>query len=445
MKSRVGVTLVIVLLYCLVGEDVTLSTDLYISYVRRWMITEEPARTVKPPLTLLWEKSPIWFESWNAGGLFESPSRRIVETKDGFVTVIRKTVNLLSKEDGRTLWTMDLQGGDIVDWKVVGTFMLYSSVNYRTKERTRAALDLIERKDKWVQKDTVPALYQPDMLIPTGDGLAVFVSNGDSKDVNDAIVAIDINSGQIKWKVSTDIEQRTLVPFTWFTHGSRLHVLVTQKAGGLYLKTWNTIDGKHVATNHIFGTDQLGNVVHPSVITSDGILFIGYNKRPRPARLSLIAYDTESNKLLWNTDVTPENRDDSMSVKHVMHAGNTKMMVATMWPNRVVVFDSEKGSILKDIRLSGYVGWTDYNSGLYSYPYLITGARRQLASGMAFDLIALNLETGKVDWTYEIETQNNKFTFPTADTLNFIVNSDRVYVGRADAKIMSFRHAGGSK
>jgi outer membrane protein assembly factor BamB len=110
-----------------------------------------------------------------------------------------------------------------------------------------------------------------------------------------------------------------------------------------------------------------------------------------------------------------------------------------------IVFDSEKGTIIKDARLAGYVGWTDRNSALYSYPYLLTGARRQVGNGMAFDLIALNLESGKVDWSYEIETRNSYFTYPTADTLNFVVKDSRVFIGRSDAKIMSFRHSGASK
>jgi len=67
-----------------------------------------------------------------------------------------------------------------------------------------------------------------------------------------------------------------------------------------------------------------------------------------------------------------------------------------------------------------------------------------MENGMAFDFIALNLETGKVDWSYEIETQNRYFINPEADILSFVVKDDRLYVGRSDAKIMSFRFAGSS-
>jgi outer membrane protein assembly factor BamB len=221
--------------------------------------------------------------------------------------------------------------------------------------------------------------------------------------------------------------------------------LVAVKNSGLYLKSFDLANGKPLGTDHIFGQDYLGNIFHPSVIGPDGTLFIGYNKLPLPApRLSLLAYGTTARKLLWTRDINLEGQKELMSFRHIMRSDNNLIMVATIRPNRFVVFDSKAGEILRDARLANYIGWSDDNAALYSYPYLYTGARRRIGNGMAFDLIALNLETGKVDWSYQIDTQSQYSTIPKADILNFVVGDDRIYIGRADARIMSFSQGGGA-
>ena len=416
------------------------AADGYTYYANRWMVSEVPPNVVKPPFTLLWEKSPILFESLNPAGLSESASRRIALTEHGFVSVMRKTLYLLDKNNGEILWTRALPGNDITDWKVTGSLFLYTSVDYETNELIRGVIDVAERKENWIQKDPRPKLYQMESLMPSEVGLVIYFSNGGNKGINDAIVAIDLKTGDVKWRSSTDAERASVVSFSWFILGDRLCVLVAPTSGGLYLKTFDLIDGKALATNHIFGTDRLGNLPHPAVVTPDGIVFIGYNKRLTPSALSLLSYDTKTNKLLWSRDISIADQKDLTYFRHILHSAGTNLMVATVWPNRFIVFDSEKGTILKDARLSDYVGWTDRNTSLYSYPYLFTGARRTKGQSMAFDLIALNLETGKADWSYEMETQNRNFTFPVGDTLNFVIKDDQVYIGRSDAKIMSFRH-----
>ncbi len=412
------------------------------SYLNRWMVTAVAPGTIKPPLTLEWERSPISFESGNASGYGEWPGRRIALTDHGFVTVIRKTLYLLDKENGRTLWMLPLKGFNITDWKVAENVFFYTSVDSANRELIYGTVDLTEHKERWIHKEPQPILYESQELVISDNGLVIYVSDGDNKGANDAIVAIDIKTGDVKWRSSTD-SNRALASFSWFIFGKYLNAFVTPKNGGLHLKRFDLADGKPTGTNHIFGSDSLGNGSHPNVTTADGITFIGYNKILRPNMLWLLAYDMNASKLLWSKDISAEGLNPLMYFKHIIRYDNAKPMVATIHPSRFMLFDSEKGSILKDTRLPpAYAGWTDRNTSLYSYPYLLTGARRHKGNGMAFDLIALNLETGKVDWSYEIETRNSNFTNPTADILNFVVKDDRIFIGRSDARIMSFRFRG---
>jgi outer membrane protein assembly factor BamB len=363
-------------------------------------------------------------------------------SNEGFVTVMRKTLYMLDKQDGRTLWTLPLQGADIIDWKIAGQFFVYSSVDYRRKERIRGAVGLTARKESWLQKEPVPNLYQPEQLVLANDGLVIFLSDGDNRGVNDAILGVDIATGDFRWKSSTDIERRTLVPSTWFIYGNRLHALVTGIKDGLSIRSFDTTNGKPVATNHIFGQDKLGNLFHPSTMRSDGNLIIGYNKTLRPPRLALVSYNLGENKLRWSKDVTLRNQNKLEYFMKILASDTHNLVAATIYPNRFVVVDAGSGSIVKDAILPGNTGWAGRNATLYSYPFLFTGVRRELDNEIAYDFIALNLETGNVDWSYRIDTESGFPTNPKAEILNFIASLDRIYLGRADARVMSFRHAG---
>jgi len=108
-------------------------------------------------------------------------------------------------------------------------------------------------------------------------------------------------------------------------------------------------------------------------------------------------------------------------------------------PNRIIAIDRDTGAIRKEVALPGYVGWTEPNALLYSYPYVFTSARRATGSGMAYDLVAINIESMQVAWSYEISRQPEVFGTARAEILNFALSGEVIFVARADSRIMAFR------
>ncbi len=443
MNRALGV-LAVVLGVALAGEQ-AVASDPFIGYVYRWMITETAGGVAAPPLTLLWDRSPIWFEGSNPGGRSESPGRRIAEASDGFVTVMKRTLYLLDKQNGKTLWSLPLPGEEILDWKLAENMFLYSAVDYTRKLSLKGAIDLGQRKEAWSRQEPVSRLFRPDRLVPTPNK-AVYSSDGDDRGANDEIVAIGLETGAVQWKMSKDLDHSTLVPFTWFVYGENIYILISPREGGLYIRSFDLTSGRGSARAHILGNDRLGNFFHPTALKPDGTLLIGYNKILDPEKRLFLGFNLNENKLLWNTNVTLGGVSQPRSFQHIVVSRiREQPIVATLGPNRFIVFDSTTGSVILDNTLQGYVGWTEPNAILYSYPYLFTSARRSSGSVMVYDLIALNVDTGKIEWSYEIDTQRGPFSTANAEILNFIVLGDTVYLSRTDGRIMAFRAGPASK
>ena len=118
---------------------------------------------------------------------------------------------------------------------------------------------------------------------------------------------------------------------------------------------------------------------------------------------------------------------------------NSKVAVALTEPNGFVVLDRNDGSILRQGTVEGYLGWDVWQAVLCSYPYVLAGARRPLDKAMAYDLVALNFETGKVDWTFELDRQGSISPSPRSELMNFIYSERTVYLSRLDGQVMAFR------
>ena len=116
------------------------------------------------------------------------------------------------------------------------------------------------------------------------------------------------------------------------------------------------------------------------------------------------------------------------------HPSQKNLLVATVWPNGYLLIDTEKHVVTKQGRIPGYAAWEEFNSVLYSYPYIFAGANRQVGKDTVYDLVALNIETGKVDWSYE-----NGINSKLAEILSFVVLDGKVYLSRADGKVLAFQ------
>lgn len=413
------------------------SADTGIRYGYRWPITEVGRQAVAPPWTLVWSRSPIWFERWNAGGLSESPNRRLARHGGILLTVMRRALYLLDKANGGTVASLPLEGDEIFDWTVVDGFFVYAAGDGASRVPIVGAINLSERKVVWTRKGG-RRIQRPVWVLPVDTRTVIVGTDDDDQSAENEIAAVDVRTGSVKWTGSKDLEFNALIRYTWFVDGRYLSVLYSpRRDDGLYMRRLNLADGRVTPPVHVFGNDRIGNLFIPHAVTEDGRILIGYSDRGRIPQFALIAFSLREQRGLWNVPVRVA--EDPLYFNSVAIGRETEPIVATMWPNTTVVADSATGRILRSATVSAYAGWTPLNAILYSYPYLFTSARRALDKGMAYDLIAINLETMKVDWSYEISRQDRMSLTADAEILNFIVEGDIVYVGRADARVMAFR------
>jgi outer membrane protein assembly factor BamB len=411
-----------------------------VAYAHRWMVTAVAGeQSIAPPLKLLWDRSPIWFERWNPGGFSESPSRRLTMGPDGFVTVVRRNLYGLDRRTGRVQWRLPLRGEEIFDWQVLGDTFVYASYGRERYERfwgIRAAIDLRQRREIWVQTPPTPYLLKEWCIVY---GRLVVFGN----DAANEVVALGLADGTERWKAAQQGDHDYVVRASWFVQGDVLYVLAGhKKQAGLFLKSFDLANGRELPLVHLFGNDVVSNIYVPSAIIGDDTLLAEYDAF-RVEKSSIIAYDIRSKRLRWETEL-----DHGMHRKDYQPWGARRIAVstipgepvmATYRPNRYVLLDPLTGVVLKDTVLPGYVGWTDHNAVLYSYPYLFTSGRRAIDTGMAYDLVALNLETGKVDWAREIERRSETFLTARAEILNFLAVDRDIYLARSDANTMAFR------
>jgi outer membrane protein assembly factor BamB len=422
------------------------ATGTNVTHAYRWMVSTAAAdRPIAPPLEVVWQRSPIWFERWNPAGSSESPSRRLAPGGSGLVTVLRRKLHVLDWQTGRTVWTCPLQGDEIFDWKLAGNVLVYASYGHDDSHQRywgiRAAIDLRQRRQLWAQRRSTPYLRKEWILIH--DRTALF---GDDR--SNELSAFIVEDGTLRWRKPQRTRDHYSIQATWFARADRLYALAgAEERSGLFLKIFEIDTGEERPLTHLIGRDAVSNLHAPSAVTPDGRLFVEYYAF-RSGNGWMIAYDLEGQRLLWATEVVRSTDSSDQGVlsgkKIVLGAQSGEPLVATYRPNRYLVLNPATGAVLKDAVLPGYVGWTEHNAVLYSYPYLFTSARRAVGTGQAYDLIALNLDTGKIDWSYEIERRDERFLTASAEILNFLVEGGEIYLSRTDARVMAFRSATGA-
>jgi outer membrane protein assembly factor BamB len=401
------------------------------------MVSQAAPRAVTPPWTLHWETSPIWFERWNAAGLSESPSRRIAVTDKHVLTVARRTLYFLDKTTGRTDDSLELIGNEIFDWMVVGGYVVYASWDWNTRNPIHGAVELTNRKAAWVDRDP-GRIDLPEWIVPLDRGTLLFGSDSDGP-ASGQFVALDLRSGVRRWALTKTFALSSVIPRSWFVYGRQLLGLLSSREGGLRLARFDASDGRELSSVDLVKGEQIGNFFQPRVVGDDGTLIIGYNKITRPERRAVMAFDARDGRALWNVSIAIPPVGESGALKRVLVGPGREPVVATMWPNRVIALDRETGAIKGEVSLPGYVGWTEPNALLYSYPYVFTSARRVAGSGMAYDLIAINIEEMRIAWSYEISKQPEAFLTARAEILNFVPSEGLIFVARADSRVMAFR------
>ena len=255
-------------------------------------------------------------------------------------------------------------------------------------------------------------------------------------------MAVDVRSGKRRWAVQTPFALGTIIPDSWFVYDGRLWGLVSPRERELQLAQFDIGDGRQLSSLDVVGTEYVGNIFQPRVVSHDGTLYIGLNKIVRPGKRAVVAFTIRDGRPLWSAPIALPPRTESsgpFTLKRVAIGPGTEPVVVTMDPNRIIAIDRDTGAIRKEVALPGYVGWTEPNALLYSYPYVFTSARRATGSGMAYDLVAINIESMQVAWSYEISRQPEVFGTARAEILNFALSGEVIFVARADSRIMAFR------
>jgi outer membrane protein assembly factor BamB len=412
-----------------------------VTYAWRWGITEAPGRLVAPPLKAVWSRSPIFFERWGRGGVSEPPSRRVSPHETGLLTVMKRALYVLDRRDGAVVWSTPLRGLEIFDWKLMGDAVVYAS--YEHDERSgawwsvRAAIDLKRRKEVWHRK-TATKYFQPEWLLPTPLA-TIIVGDEDTAELE----ALDMGDGTTRWKAPKAVKPIQVRYYSWSVVRQTAYALVTGD-GGLFLKGYDVATGRDRDPVLLIRADKVSNLPAPLGIALNRLLICENNRVDSPASV-IVAYDLLGQRIEWTTRVAHPTSPSAYGKRLAVGADPDQPIVVTYWPNRYVVLGTRTGELRRDGQLPGYEGWTEHNAMLYSHPYVFAGARRVIGRKMAYDLIALNVQTGAIEWTHELDRQGEPFLTADAEILNFVVEGSMVYVARADGRVMAFRSAVTSK
>jgi outer membrane protein assembly factor BamB len=412
-----------------------------VTYAWRWGVTERPQRPIAPPFRAVWTSTPIVFERWNPGGASEAPSRRVSLHENGLLTVMRRTLYVLDRRDGAVIWSTRLRGKEIFDWKLMGDIVVYAS--YEGDERSdawfslRGAIDVKRRKEAWHRK--VPIKYYRSEWLLLAPPATVIVGGDRGTDLE----ALDSVDGSTRWRVPKDVRPVDVRFYSWFVVQQTAYALVTGPTG-LSLKGYDVATGQDRGMRLLIRGDKVSNLPAPLGVAANQFLICA-DERIRSNADVIVGYDLLAKSVEWATQVDHRGRSLVFGKKLAVGTSPDQPVVASYWPNRYVVLGTRKGDLVRDGQLPGYEGWTDQNAMLYSHPYVFAGARRSIGRKMAYDLIALNVESGAIEWAYELDRQGEPFLTADAEILNFVVEGSMVYVARADGRVMAFRSAVTSK
>ena len=425
-----------------------------IEYVGRWRVTESGGSKtdVGPPLTLLWSHSPGWFSRYHRGGFDEPVLRRLFNTAQGLVTLINRTFYLLDRETGRTLWSHSLDDAyHVTDWKRMGDVVFFAAYDYTdTKQRAgvRGALHLAQRRPLWMQHLNDPQRYvgggSPEWVLPLPDKRVIFSTVYAEPWFLGPVEVLDAESGDLKLSFEKAFGYLEDVVGTWFCRDDTLFVLLHRYQGnaGVYLQGYDIRTGANLGARHIFGNRAVGNLPFAFGVGPDSRLVFSYRLIGRNEPSTLVAYGLTQHALAWNKPFGERSSQVDRFFRHIaFESGSADAVLATTLPDGYVVAALNDGSIAREGRLPGYVGWDEFNSLFYSAPYLFAGAKRHVENGMAYDLIALNVLTGKIDWSYELDRESVSMDSPAAEIVSYLAADGVLYLSRKDGQIMAFRAA----
>jgi outer membrane protein assembly factor BamB len=424
-----------------------------VTHEYRWMVADALPGLVAPPWRLVWAERPIWFEGWKAAGNSESPSRRIQLVGEELLTVMRKRLYAIDISSGSTRWSLNLDGDEIFDWKVIGRTLVYSSVDYRGEATAlRGGVDLDRRTHAWRQRGNVSRSFDAEHITIVPPGVVIFAAVTGVGYRANHLVAVDALAGQMKWRVGSDTGRSADMSSQRFTFNGGLYSFVAgPRDAGLAIRAFSLTDGAARGTSPVIGTQRLGNPVLPTAVRDDGVVFavcpeLQLHENPRLGALgaldSVFAYSISSGKLIWTTQLLRGDKASNRSVtKLALSPDADGAVLAMVWPDSYAVLGSATGAIRKQARLPDYAGWSDFGALLYSHPYVYAGGRRARGERMAYDLVALDVDNGTIAWRYELEADDRMRSMARAEILNFIVFGTTVFVARADGMIMRFESA----
>lgn len=229
------------------------STD-QVAYVYRWNVTELGMdQSVATPWKLLWSKSPIWFEKLRPGGDSESPGRRIADNPEGFITVMKRTLYLLDKNNGKTLWSLPLEGEEISDWKINGNMFAYAATNWKLRSYIRAGIDVQKRKQVWFHSLVPKKMHQHEWVVSIPRQGWVYGLTYNDWGSEAPLDNYDLMSGNLLWSIPRGLEPMEDKSHTWFVYNNTLNVLVGAKEGGFYVQPYDLNMGKKLDMLHLYG------------------------------------------------------------------------------------------------------------------------------------------------------------------------------------------------
>jgi outer membrane protein assembly factor BamB len=357
--------------------------------------------------------------------------------------------------DGHVLWSHALKGRDISDWKVSGATFVYAGADYRDMAHpflTRAAIDLQAREPLWFHVIDDPQRFvggrADEWIIALPEGLVLFGDDGMHTESTGEVVAYELRTGRRKWILRKDYRFNSEIYRTWVATRGRLFVQVADYQEGRLAQAYDQATGSKTEHWHVFGKARIGNSSFPWALRGDGLLvgayreFAGANAE-YPMKVYVDTSWLGEPSLTWKTLVHEGGRDRTGTVGLVgVSEDQAVPILVTLEPNRYLLLNPSTGAVEQEGRLPGSRTWNhrksvvDRQAALYAYPYLLVGASRALDQREeAYDLIALNLTTGTVDWSFELDSDPDEYS----DLTSFAVNGPNVYVSCKNGRILAFR------
>ena len=451
MRRAVSLSLAVALAFVLGAENIVNRANALdpssVVYQWGWLMTRLPTGSLSPQYKLLWTRSPAWFPDQNRGGQHEGLIRRLANTQNGLVTLINRTFYLLDRQSGKTLWSHSLQGEiDVTDWRERDSVVFFAAIDYTEPKNItglRGAIDVAGRKLLWLERLTDKQRYKgggsPEWILPIDNQRVLFTTQYSHVFFLGPLEILESRSG--KKILSFEKGFGYLEDSGWFIVEQRLYALLGPKSGGIYIKSYDLANGRSSTREHVFGDGKIGNLPFAFAVAGDETLVLAYRPLSKwDQQTTFVGYDLGRRKVIWEKTYPETTTRLSNFVKRLLPiSGDSYSIAALSNPNGFIVLDRRDGAVVKQGRASGYLGWDGSQAVLYGYPYVLAGARRSLDKGMAYDVVGLNLETGNIDWSYEIDREDAIAATPRAEILNFAFADGNVYLSRHDGHVMAFQ------